>query len=260
MRKTETSPMLVLFRKELGNAMRPTYWASCLFMGGLMVWIYVFSPIESIQTMTQASPQIASYMATSYAQMFAILQPAWLFLLTWMYLATEAFTLEKNDGRLEMLLTTPLRLHEVLAGKCLALLVLIYPYVLLVTGLVFGLQDAIWPTRLGVAPGINSQVLLISLFAGPLLAFGVGALLGLLTLRVNNANTIQSLSFIVTFAVGFGGSYGLIALQKQAMNNLSDLITWPVIGVYLALALALWLVVWLLLRGLNKDHVVQKMA
>ncbi len=85
-------------------------------------------------------------------------------------------------------------------------------------------------------------------------------MLGLLTLRVNNANTIQSLSFIVTFAVGFGGSYGLIALQKQAMNNLTDLITWPIVGVYQVLALALWLVVWLLLRGLNKDHVVQKMA
>jgi len=252
--------MLVLFRKELGIARRPTYWASCLFMGGLVVGIYVFSPIESIQTIIQASPQIASYMATSYAQMFALLQPAWLFLLMWMFLATESFTLEKNDGRLEMLLTTPLRLREVWAGKCLALLVLIYPYVLLVNGLVFGLQNAIWPTRLGVAPGINSLVLLISFFVGPLFAFGVGALLGLLTLRVNNANTIQSLSFIITFAVGFGGNYGLIALQEQAMNNLSDLITWPVFWVYLALALALWLVVWLLLRGLNKDHVVQKMA
>lgn len=225
-----------------------------------MVWIYVFSPIESIQTMTQTSPQIASYLATSYVQMFAILQPAWLFLLTWMYLATEAFTLEKTDGRLEMLLTTPLRLREVWAGKCLALLVLIYPYVLLVTGLVFGLQNAIWHTRLGVAPTINSPVLLISLFTGPLVAFGVGAMLGLLTLRVNNANTIQSLSFFVTFVAGFGGSYGLTALQKQAMNNLSEIITWPVVGVYHVLALALWLVVWLLLRGLNKDHVVQKMA
>jgi ABC-type Na+ efflux pump permease subunit len=229
-------------------------------MGGLVVGIYVFSPIESIQTMIQASPQIASYMATSYTQMFAILQPAWLFLLMWMFLATESFTLEKNDGRLEMLLTTPLRLREVWAGKCLALLVLIYPYVLLVNGLVFGLQNAIWPTRLGVAPGIDSLVLLISFFVGPLFAFGVGALLGLLTLRVNNANTIQSLSFIIIFAFGFGGNYGLIALQEQAMNNLSDLITWPVFWVYLALALALWLVVWLLLRGLNKDHVVQKMA
>ena len=92
------------------------------------------------------------------------------------------------------------------------------------------------------------------------MASGVGALLGLLTLRVNNANTIQSLSFILTFVVGIGGTYGLSALQKQAMNNLSDLITLPVIWVYLALTLALWLVVWLLLRGLNKDHVVQKMA
>lgn len=252
--------MLVLFRKELSNARSPTYWANCLFLGGLVVGIFVFSPIESIQTMIQASPQIASYMATSYSQMFAILQPAWLFLLMWMYLATDAFTLEKTDGRLEMLLTTPLRLREVWAGKCLALLVLIYPYVLLVTGLVFSLQNAIWPTRLGIAPGITFPVLLISLFVGPLMASGVGALLGLLTLRVNNANTIQSLSFILTFVVGIGGTYGLSALQKQAMNNLSDLITLPVIWVYLALTLALWLVVWLLLRGLNKDHVVQKMA
>jgi len=260
MNKIENRPMLVLLRKELGMARQPIFWLSCLFMGGLMVWIYVFSPIESIQTITQASPQLAGYMAASYTQMFAILQPAWLFLLTWMFLATEVFTLEKNDGRLEMLLTTPLRLREVWAGKCLGLGMLIYPYVILVSALVFGLQNALWPSRLGVSPVINAPVMLISFLIGPMLAFGVGALLGLLTLRVNNANTIQSLSFIITFAVGFGGNYALIALQRQAMNSMIDLITWPVLGIYLILAVGLWLVVYLLLRGLTKDHVVQKMA
>ena len=260
MNKIENRPMLVLLRKELGMARQPIFWLSCLFMGGLMVWIYVFSPIESIQTITQASPQLAGYMAASYTQMFAILQPAWLFLLTWMFLATEVFTLEKNDGRLEMLLTTPLRLREVWAGKCLALGMLIYPYALLVTVLVFDLQNTLWSSRLGVSPGISTPTLLIALIIGPLLAFGVGSLLGLLSLRVNNANTIQSLSFIITFAVGFGGNYALIALQRQAMNSMIDLITWPVLGIYLILAVGLWLVVYLLLRGLTKDHVVQKMA
>jgi ABC-type Na+ efflux pump permease subunit len=252
--------MWILIRKELGVVRQPVFWLSCLLMGGLMVWLYVFSPIESIQAIFQDSPQLASYMAASYAQMFAILQPAWLFLLTWMFLATEAFTLEKNDGRLEMLLTTPLRLREVWAGKCLALGMLIYPYVLLVSALVFGLQTALWPDRLGVNPGVNAPALIISFVIGPMLAFGVGALLGLLTLRVNNANTIQSISFIITFAAGFGGNYLLVALQRQAMKQLVDLTTWPVLGVYLALAVALWLVIWMLLRGLNKDHVVQKMA
>jgi len=178
MNKIENRPMLVLLRKELGMARQPIFWLSCLFVGGLMVWIYVFSPIESIQTIIQASPQLAGYMANSYTQMFALLQPAWLFLLTWMFLATEAFTLEKNDGRLEMLLTTPLRLHEVWAGKCLALGMLIYPYVILVSALVFGLQNALWPSRLGVSPVINAPVMLISFLIGPMLAFGVGALLG----------------------------------------------------------------------------------
>jgi len=43
-----------------------------------------------------------------------------------------------------------------------------------------------------VSPGISTPTLLIALIIGPLLAFGVGSLLGLLSLRVNNANTIQS--------------------------------------------------------------------
>ncbi|HOJ01794.1 MAG TPA: hypothetical protein PLL88_09270, partial [Anaerolineaceae bacterium] len=85
-------------------------------------------------------------------------------------------------------------------------------------------------------------------------------LLGLLALMVSNANVLQSISFFVTFAVGFGGNYALSALQKQAMSNLSELISWPVVNVYLAIALMLWVLILLLLRRLDKDHVVRYMA
>lgn len=254
------NPMLILFRKELGIARRPTYWASCLLMGALMIWIYVHTPIETIKTIAQTSPQIADYLATSWPQMFALLQPLWLFLLTWLLLSSEVFTMEKTDGRLEMLLTTPLHLREIWVAKCLALLVLVYPYVLLVSCLVFGLQSYVWPVQLGLDFHISTVTLSMAVCVGPLLAFGLAALLGLLALMVSNANVLQSISFFVTFAVGFGGNYALSALQKQAMSNLSELISWPVVNVYLAIALMLWVLILLLLRRLDKDHVVRYMA
>ena len=256
MKNKNLKPMWVLFRKELGIAKQPTYWASCLFMGGLMVWLYVYTPVETIKTTAQASPQIAAYLANSYPQMFALLQPCWLFLLTWSFLAAEVFAREKMDGRLEMLMTSPLYLREIWIAKCLALFVLVYPYVLLVSGLVFGLQAQVWPSQLGISPDINIATQLTALVVGPLLAFGVSALLGLLTFIVTNVNTFQSISFFLTFAIGFGGNYALSALQENAMNNLSALIVWPVVGIYLLIGLVVWAIVGLLLRGLDKDRVV----
>lgn len=260
MKNNNFNPLRVLFYKELEIAKQPTYWASCLIMGGFIVWMYVYTPVESIQTIAQTSPEIAAYLANSYPQMFALLQPSWLFLLMWHFLSAEVFTREKVDGRLEMLMTSPLYLREIWIAKCLALFVLIYPYIILVNGLVFGLQAQIWPAQLGISPDISVSTLITGVVVGPLLAFGISALLGLLVFIVTNVNMFQSISFFLIFAVGFGGNYALFALQEKAMESLSSLITWPVFGVYLLIALLVWGIVGLLRRRLDKDRVVRHLT
>jgi ABC-type Na+ efflux pump permease subunit len=68
----------------------------------------VFVPIENIQTLVSTSPEVAAYMTKIGHKSFALIQPLWVFLLIWMFLSSEVFVNEKIDGRLEMLLTTPL--------------------------------------------------------------------------------------------------------------------------------------------------------
>ena len=260
MKNKKLSPSRVLFRKELGNAKQPTYWASALLMGVLMIWLYVFMPLETIQTTAQTSQELAINLANNYPQTFALLQPIWLFLLMWYFLSTEVFAREKTDGRLEMLITSPLYLREIWAAKCQALFVLIYSYTLLVSGLVLGLQTQLWPARLGISPIIGAATWATALVIGPLLAYGIGALLGLLTFIVSNTNTFQSISFFLTFAIGFGGNYLISALLEQATNTLSALITWPVAGGYLLITLLVWGIVRLLVRRLDKDHIVSHLT
>lgn len=257
MNKSMVKPGKVLFQKELGNAKSPAYWFNDILMMGLMIWINVFAPIENIKSLVISSPEMAKFMAKIWQQSYAFIQPLWVFLLIWMFLSTEVFIAEKTDGRLEMLLTTPLKLKEIWRSKRRALLTLIFPVVLVLNALIFYLQNKIWLTQLGISAAIQPATLTLAFLAVPLLAYSFGSLTGLLSFLVSNPAVLQTITFFIVFAIGFGGNYLLSDLVKYSST---DLVTWPVVGAYFSAAVIVLIVTWFLSRKLDKDYVISHMA
>jgi len=246
-----------LFQKELGNAKSPLYWFSGIFMMGLMIWLTVFVSIENIRPMITSSPETASFMAKILPQTYALIQPLWVFLMTWMFLSTEVFITEKIDGRLEMLLTTPLKLIEIWKSKRRALLTLILPVVLLMNLLIFYLQNKLWVTQLGISAEIRPATLILAILAAPLLAYSLGSLLGLLSFLVSNPAALQSITYFIVFAIGFGGNYLISDLMEHTST---DLVTWPLVGAYFGIALIVGVITLFLSHKLDKDYVISHMA
>jgi ABC-type transport system involved in multi-copper enzyme maturation permease subunit len=174
-----------------------------------------------------------------------------------MFLSTEVFIAEKTDGRLEMLLTTPLKLKEIWGSKRRALFTLIYPIVLILNVLIFYLQNKIWLTQMGISAGIQPATLTLAILAAPLLAYSLGSLIGLLSFLVSDPAALQSITFLIVFAVGFGENYLISDLMKNAN---ADLITWQLVGAYFGIALIAGVVTWFLSRKLDKDYVISHMA
>jgi len=253
MNKSIVKPGKVLYQKELGNAKSPVYWFSGVLMMGLMIWLSVFVPIENIKLMLISSPETASFMAKIWPQTYALIQPLWVFLLVWMFLSTEVFIAEKTDGRLEMLLTTPLKLKEIWVSKRRALFTLIYPIVLILNVFIFYLQNKIWLMQMGISTGIQPATLTLAILAAPLLAYSLGSLMGLLSFLVSNPAALQSITFLIVFAVGFGGNYLMSNLIKNASANL---ITWTLVGAYFGIALIVGIITLFLSRKLDKDYVI----
>lgn len=253
MNKSMVSPGKVLYQKELRNAKSPAYWFNDILMMALMIWINVFAPIESIKPMMSSSPEMANLMAKIWTQTYALIQPLWVFLLIWMFLSTEVFVTEKTDGRLEMLLTTPLKLKEIWRSKRRALLALIYPVVLVLNALIFYLQNKIWVTQMGISAAIQPATLILAIFAAPLLAYSFGSLIGLLSFLVSNPAALQTITFLIVFAIGFGGNYLISDLVKHSST---DLVTWPLVGAYFGIAIIVWIITRVLSRKLDKDYVI----
>lgn len=257
MNKSMVKPGKVLFQKELGNAKSPAYWFSGIFMLGLMTWMFVFAPIENIKSLVISSPEMAKFMDKIWQQTYALIQPIWVFLFNWMILSTEVFISEKTDGRLETLLTTPLKLKEVWRSKRRALLTLIFPVVLVINVLIFYLQNKIWVTQMGISAANQPATLTLAFLAAPLLAYSFGSLIGLLSFLVSNPAVLQSITFFIVFAIGFGGNYLISDLVEHSST---DLVTWPVVGAYFSAAVIVWIVTWFLSRKLDKDYVISHMA
>jgi len=251
------SPGKVLYQKELGNAKSPAYWFNDILMVALMIWVNVFAPIENIKSLVTSSPEMAKFMAKIWQQTFALIQPLWVFLLIWMFLSTEVFISEKTDGRLEMLLTTPLKLKEIWGSKRRALLTLIFPVVLVLNALIFYLQNKIWITQMGISAEIQPATLILAFLAAPILAYSIGSLIGLFSFLVSNPAVLQSITILIVFAVGFGGNYLISDLAKNAS---ADLVTWPLVGAYFGIAVIVWIVTRVLSRKLDKDYVISHIA
>jgi len=257
MNKSIVKPGKVLFQKELGNAKSSLYWFSGIFVMGLMIWLNVFAPIENIKSLVISSPEMARFMAKIWQQTFALIQPLWVFLLIWMFLSTEVFISEKTDGRLEMLLTTPLKLKEIWGSKRRALLTLIFPIVLVLNALIFYLQNKIWVTQMGISTAIQPATLTLAFVAAPLLSYSLGSLMGLLSFLVSKPAVLQTITFFIVFATNFGGTYLISDLMEHTST---DLVTWPLVGVYFSVAVIVWIVTWFLSRKLDKDYVISRTA
>lgn len=257
-----SSPLLVLLRKEVRFATRrPVYWVSSVLIVVFVLWLSIWSTLDPIRETSIVSPELADYMIRLYPQMFLLLQPLSLFLLMSLYLFTELFTMEKALGRMEMLLTSPLRVVHLWLGKCVAIFVLVYPFVLTTTVAYVGLWNYVWrdqvaqPFLLPVAPA-----LVVGLALDPLLAFALISLLGLVTLLVSRSNSVQLAAFFIAFGTTFFGSYALGWVRRRMTTQDSDLVTWPVAGFILALTIVLVGILWLLQRRLDKDRVVRAFA
>lgn len=257
MKKNLDKPGKALFLKELGNAKSAAYWLSCIFITGTMIWTNVFVPIENIQTLVSTSPEVAAYMTRIWSQEFALIQPLWVFLLIWMFLSSEVFVNEKIDGRLEMLLTTPLKLKEIWNSKRKALLSLILPVTLLLNALVFLLQNKIWIMKLGISPVIQPVTLTLAFLIAPFLAYCLGSLLGLLSFLVSNPAVLQSVNFIIVFAIGFAGNYLISSLVSESGT---DLLSWRLVGFYAGIALVVCISTQVLSKKLDKDYVISHIS
>lgn len=248
-------PGKALFLKELTIARSAGYWLNCILLPGLMIWTNVFLPIDSIKPLVSTVPEVAAYMTRITSQVYALIQPLWMFLLIWMFLSSEVFINEKLDGRLEMLLTTPLKLNEIWNSKRKALLTLILPVTLFMTAAVFFLQKTIWETELGINPAIQTATLTLAFLIAPILAYCVGSLLGLLSFLVSNPAVLQSVNFAVVFLLGFGGNYFVSKLVKKSGG---DLVSWSLVGIYAGITLVVWLLTWFLSKKLDKDYVISR--
>ncbi|MEA4931737.1 MAG: hypothetical protein VB026_09195 [Anaerolineaceae bacterium] len=257
MNKSQVRPGKALFLKELTIARSAGYWLNCILLPVLMVWTTVFLPIDTIQPLVSTAPEVAVFMTKITSQVFALIQPLWVFLLIWMFLSSEVFINEKIDGRLEMLLTTPLKLKEIWNSKRKALLALILPVTLLMTSVVFFLQRIIWEAELGINPAIQPATLTLAFLIAPMLAYCVGSLLGLVSFLVSNPAVLQSVNFAVVFLLGFGGNYFVSNLVNDSGK---DLVSWPVVGIYAGIALAVWMLTWFLSKKLDKDYVISHMS
>ena len=247
----------VLFLKELTNAKSAAYWLNCIFLTGTTIWINVFAPIESIQPLVSTAPEVAVYMANISSQVYALIQPLWVFLLIWMFLSSEVFITEKTDGRLEMLLTTPLKLKEIWNSKRKALLILILPATILLNALVFLLQKTVWVTQLGISPAIQPATLTLAFLIAPVLAYCVGSLMGLISFLVSNPVVLQSVNFVIVFTLGFAGNYFVSSLVRESGT---DLVSWRLVGLYAGIALAVWIATCFLSKKLDKDYVISHIS
>jgi len=243
----------VLFLKELSNAKSAAYWLNGIFLTGTTIWVNVFAPIENINSLVSIAPEVAIYMAKISSQVYALIQPLWVFLLIWMFLSSEVFINEKRDGRLEMLLTTPLKLKEIWNSKRNALLILIYPITLLLNTLVFLLQKSVWETQLGINPNIQLSTITLAFLIAPIMGYCIGSLMGLLSFLVSNPVVLQTVNFVIVFVLGFVGNYYVSGLVKDSGK---DLMSWRLIGSYTGVAVAIWLLTFFLSKKLDKDYVV----
>ena len=255
-----SNPMFVLMRKEMrATVRRPVYWITSVLVVVFVVWLSISSTVEPIKKISTVSPSLAYHMIRLYPQVFLLLQPFSLFLLMSLYLFTETFVTEKSQGRIEVLMTSPLRVKEIWLGKSLAIFALVYPFVLVTELVYLGMWRHTWGGQIAsrsVMPGNSTFV--VGLVGGPLMALEVVGGLGLVALLVNNVNGVQLAAFFVAFGATFGGSYILGSVQKKMVGQSTDLITWTVvlvvlvISVLLAFALLAWSRYWL-----EKDKIVR---
>ena len=68
---------------------------------------------------------------------------------------------------------------------------------------------------------------------------------------------LQSVNFAVVFLLGFGGNYFVSNLVNDSGK---DLVSWPVVGIYAGIALAVWMLTWFLSKKLDKDYVISHMS
>lgn len=246
-------PERALFIKELANAKSAAYWLNCIFLTGATVWVNVFALIESIQPLVSTAPEVADYMADISSQVYALIQPLWVFLLIWMFLSAEVFISEKTDGRLEMLLTTPLKLKGIWNSKRKALLILILPFTFFLNVLVFLLKNRFWPLKLGINPVVSPPTIVLAFLVAPLTGYCLGSFTSVVSFLVSNPMTVQSVNFVIVFALGFAGNYFVSSLIKETGTNL---VSWRLVAFYTVTAIAIWAFTFFLSRKLDKDYVI----
>lgn len=119
------------------------------------------------------------------------------------------------------------------------------------------MQNKIWVTQLGISAEIQTATLILAILAAPILAYSFGSLIGLFSFLVSNPAVLQTITFLIVFAIGFGGNYLISDLAK---NSSADLVTWPLVGAYFGIAVIVWIVTRALSRKLDKDYVISHMA
>lgn len=110
---------------------------------------------------------------------------------------------------------------------------------------------------MGISAEIQPATLILAILIAPLLAYSFGSLIGLLSFLVSNPAVLQSITFLIVFAVGFGGNYLISDIMKNAS---ADLVTWPLVGAYFGIAVIVWIVTRVLSRKLDKNYVISHIA
>ncbi len=252
------SALRVIAKKEVTYAARrPVYWVSSGLLVVFVIWLSVSTATNAIRGIAQTSPDLSDYMARIYPQMFFLLQPFSLFLLMSLYLFSEIFIMEKAQGRLEMLMTAPITVKDIWMGKSVSLLALVYPFVLLTEGVYAGVWMYTVQDYVSASFPITFQTLLIGVLFGPLLAFAIISLLGLISFVSEQVSTVQLSAFFVSFGAAFGGSYLLSWLQKRLFVQRMDLIRWQIVVGALILTCIIGGIIWVLQRQIEKDRIAR---
>ena len=252
-----SNPVIIILRKEIQTTIiKPLYWISCLAVSTFITWLSLTTGSGTIRQMTETSPEVAQHLAKNFPQMIFFLYSFSSFLLLSLNLFMEMFIIEKVQGQIESLLSTPIKADQLWAGKCLAVFILVYPFIV-ITLLAYILLWGYQITGYFVAPSIT--VWLTGFVGGPLLAWGLLSFLGLISFLVSRVDVVQMVTFFMSFGAMFGGTY----LMNSLIVNLQpgeDLITWPIVGMLFSAVILIFTISMLMKRKLDKDQIVRNIG
>lgn len=228
---------------------RKNYW------GGLIVYSVFFSCIGVYlfySIINQSPIQDSNVMKNFGLEIFLIILPAFAMWLFNEQFVKEKFADEKLFRKFETILTTPVKLTTVWAGKIVAIFLLSYPLAIL-TILTFSLIWMILGDSSSILiPSTASWVMII--FVAPITPILYAAFTGWAILRFASWQRIMELLFFIAIAAFI--CIFFISRSFLTPTNTEPLTNWRIVLFSIVISIALFGLIFYLMSNLDKEKVI----